>query len=154
MFALILSFPSDALEASFTCREQATLYLDGVYSLTFTGTHSMVLPDDVLEVAIECHTNLVKGVLIVLMSNRIVSDSNWKCLHYRQSGWFMNDFDDSQWPRAHEFNEQDEELAKMIDGVDYPSAAKWIWREGGHTIGRIHNTFCRRKIGSYNNIQQ
>lgn len=107
----------------------------------------MDLPDDVLDVAIECHSIFVKGGLIVSMSNGIVSDSKWKCLHYRQYGWFMSDFDDSDWPDAHEFNKDDHELAKTIDGVGYPPNAKWIWREGGHITERLHSVYCRRRIG-------
>lgn len=110
----------------------------------------MVLPDDVLEVAIKCHSDQIKGGLIASLSNGIVSDSKWKCQHVTEDGWFLEEFDDSMWPTAHEFTDDEVtkyDLANSITGVNYSSHAKWIWREDSHITVPTNHVYCRRRIG-------
>ena len=82
------------------------------------------------------------GGLLASTTTGIVSDEVWRCSDTEQTGWYLEDFDDSSWDLAYVVGLHGYEPWGWIDGID--SSAKWIWDAG---YAPDHSTtYCRRRM--------
>ncbi len=123
--------------------------MDGQYRDMFHYTRYLQLPDDASLFAIQCQSSAktTSAGLIAMLSNGMVSNHRWKCQGSRKNGWFLADFDDSEWENAHEITSFTEELNGTIDGVEYPADAKWIWKHSNAASVHWESIFCRVHLG-------
>ena len=82
------------------------------------------------------------GGLLASTNTGVVTDETWKCSGTEQTGWHLEDFDDSGWDNAYVVRVHGDQPWGVIAGID--GSAKWIWDTGyapGHTT-----TYCRKRI--------
>ena len=91
------------------------------------------------------------GGLLASTNSGIVTDESWKCSGTEQTGWYLEEFDDSGWDNAYVVRVHGDQPWGVIAGID--GSAKWIW-DTGYAPGRA-TTYCRKTIcdGMLNSVQ-
>ena len=143
---------SELVNASFSCMDRMTVYADGKFIDTFdcTKTRPLAVNFTILQttrvVAIETESRQSPAI-IGSFSDRVVTDSNWKCTSNTFLRWKLPEFDDADWKPAILVSEKGDDggtFTKQILGL-LPQA-EWIAAaDGGDQIiyCRLHRGMAR-----------
>ena len=82
------------------------------------------------------------GGLLASTNTGVVTDETWKCSGTEQTGWYLENFDDSSWDSAYIVGTHGDQPWGVIAGID--GIAKWIW-DTGYAPGHA-TTYCRKTI--------
>ena len=134
------------MDVKLRCDVGASIYIDGT-EVGRTSNSSDIWSEDVTAnaktIAIYCNNPDGRAGLIASFSNGLTTDNTWRCSHGNISGWYEENFDDSDWDRAYIIQANDDGETWAKDN-EFPYYAKWI--SGGFAFPTRRYSYCRGKL--------
>ena len=134
---------------SITVDNSMELYIEGVKINCLPNHNNWQLAD---AVTLPCAARVIAvkgvdygviaGILASTDDGSLLTDSSWKCTNQHFSGWETVEFDDSQWPAAHQVAIHETLPWKIVPGIR--TNAYWIWTR--NYVNGDWTVYCRKDL--------